>query len=177
MAGPLRFAAALPFLRQAFQASVPQTGKALAADVGMNVLMAGLAASSLPEGTSPGLRAGAFAEDLLTVPMSWVGRGLGYAGVRGASRLRGRPFSPENAAMAQGLAGSAAEMGLWMTGMVPRPAATAAINNYAQQMEQEQLQQQAIRDQQIRHQAIAQMGGAGLFMPSLQQSFGWGPYS
>lgn len=178
MAATLRFAAGLrPLLGQVFRASVPQTGRDLLADAGMNVLMAGMSAAALPEGTSAGLRAGAFAEDLLTsVPISWAGRGLGYAGVRGFGRMRGRPLSPENAALAQNLAGGGAEMGLWMTGLVPRPFASEAITAFNRRMEADQMEQLAMREQEIRNRTIAEMGGAGLLMAPLQQSLGWDPY-
>jgi len=160
--------ALMPFLR----AAIPQTARGIAADVAPNLLFAGLSAASLPEGTDAGLRAGAFAEDLLTsVPLSWAGRAGGYGVARGIGRMRGRPLSDESSSMIQGLSGGGAEAAAWTLGLVPRPFAGAAFDQYNQRMQDEQLQQQALREMEVRNQTIAELGGAGLLLAPLRQAF------
>jgi hypothetical protein len=154
------------------RASIPQTTRGMIGDVAPNLLFAGLSAASLPEGTSPGLRAGAFAEDMLTsVPLSWAGRGLGYAGARAAGRLRGRPLSEDSFNLVQNLSGGGAEAAAWGLGLVPRPFANQAFEQYNARMQSDQLEQQALREMEIRNQTISELGGAGLLVAPIRQAF------
>lgn len=165
-------------LGPAVRASIPQTTRGMIGDVAPNLLFAGLSAASLPEGTDPGLRAGAFAEDMLTsVPLSWAGRGLGFAGARLAGKVRGRPLSDDSFNLVQNLSGGGAEAAAWGLGLVPRPFANQAFEQYNARMEKDQRERQALREMEIRNQAIAEMGGAGLLMAPLQQVFSPGPFA
>ena len=160
--------ALMPFLK----AAIPRTGRGIAADVAPNLLFAGLSAASLPEGSGEGLRAGAFAEDLLTsVPLSWAGRAGGYGIARGIGRMRNQPLSADDFNMIQGVSCGGAEAAAWTLGLVPRPFAGAAFDQYNQRMQDEQLQQQALREMEIRNQTVAELGGAGLLLAPLRQAF------
>lgn len=148
----------LQFLGQ----NVPQNSRGWIAEVAPNLIFAGMSAATLPEGTDAGLRAGAFAEDLLTsVPMGLLG-GVGGAGLaRGIGRMRGRALSEESAGLARMLTGTGLETSAMMSGMLPRPFATKAFEDYQARVSEEEQQRQAIERQEIERQAIEQMGGLG----------------
>lgn len=175
-AGALRFAGQLlTRLGPAARSSIPHGARGIAADVLPNLMFSGLSAASLPEGTPAWQRAGAAAEDLaFTLPLSWLGRGLGYAGARGVGRAMKRPIGPDDMAMVQGLSGGLLEAGAWSSGLVPRPFANAAFDKYHSQLEADQQQQMALRDAQVREETIRRLGGAGLLMSPMMGTPGGG---
>lgn len=174
--GGLRFAGQLlRHMAPAARASIPHGVRGITADVLPNLLFSGLSAASLPEGTPAWQRAGAAAEDLaFTLPLSWAGRGLGYAGARGVSRAMKRPMGADDMAMVQGLSGGLLEAGAWSSGLLPRPFANAAFDKFHSQMEAQQQEQMALRDAQIREETIRRLGGAGLLMSPMMGAPGGG---
>jgi hypothetical protein len=85
--------------------------------------------------------------------------------------MRGQPLSADSSNMIQGVSGAGAEAAAWTLGLVPRPFAGAAFDQYNQRMQDEQLQQQALREMEVRNQTIAELGGAGLLLAPLKQAF------
>ena len=177
-AGPLRFAGTLlanAWRSPAAQAAIPRTIGGLISDTAFNALGAGMSAVSLPEGTDLGTRLGAAAEDLLfSVPVGWLGRLGGYNIARGVGALRGKRLPPGIFEQAQALTGGAAEMAAWSSGLIPRPFANKAFEQYQARTSEQQLQEQAMRDEQIRMDLVQRLGGAGLLAAPFQQNLGWG---
>lgn len=150
---------------------LPQDTKGWIAEVAPNLIFAGMSAATLPEGTDPGLRAGAFAEDLLTsVPMGLLGRMGGSGLAHGIGRMRGRALSSESTGLAQMLTGTGLETSAMMSGLMPRPFATKAFEDYQARVSEEEQQRQAIERQEIERQAIEQMGGLGALVAPLDQA-------
>ena len=179
----MRFAQLIPWLQRAGGSfrrnAMPHGALDWTTDVGLNALFGLAGAASLPEGTDPMLRAGAFAEGMASVPIGWLGRGMGYGVGRGIGRLRGRELSDQGMGMLQNFGGAGAEMGLYATGLMPMPFTNRAIEDYNSRMENEQAQQMAARDAAIREEErlrlLQQMGPVGAFASPLQQglqSFG-----
>jgi hypothetical protein len=166
-------ASLLPRLGRAWNAIKPVGVKGWAGEVAPNLLFAGLGATQLPEGTPAELRAGAFAEELLTsIPLGLLGRAGGYGAARGFAGVRGRPLSPENMGMVQGLAGMGLETTAWGTGLVPRPFATQAWGLADQQVQDEMGRRQLSEREEMRNQLIEeltqQMGGFGAAVGAFQ---------
>lgn len=130
-----------------------------------------MAGASLPEGTGLGTRLGAGLEDLVvSVPIGWAGRLAGLGAASGVGRLRGRPLSEGAFGTAMGLTGAGAEMVAWNSGLMPRPFANKAIDDYQARMSEAQQQQQAYERQQIQLDTIRRLGGAGLLLAPFQEA-------
>lgn len=155
------------------QAVLPQSGLELAMSVVPNLAFAGMTALNQPQGTSPLVAAGAGAEDLIgSLALQTLGRGLGSAGAGGVRRLRGGSLPNEWESGVKGLSEYGAEFLGY--GLVPRPFATKAYQDYEQRVTQEQQDEQAAREKEIRDRILAQAGIRGLILPQDLQEWSLG---
>jgi hypothetical protein len=135
---------------------------ALAMNLGMNGVFAGMSAAALPENASLVDRGLAFGENFLGSSLVELGaQGLASGGIR----MAGNRMGP----MAQNMLRGGVAMGVptvaWGSGLMPQPTAQRVWSGYNEQMEAQMQQQMQAEQMEIaraaREQAFAEMAGFG----------------
>jgi hypothetical protein len=175
---------ALPYLGNLLKRSLPGKGE-LAMSLVPNLAYAGMTAVTLPgrqvdadgnvlyEGAGLGTRAGAFAEDAIGSLGVGLGARMLSRGTLGAiAKHRKKPFTPEREGFISNIAENVAEPAFYMTGLMPRPFANQAFQDYEQAMStasRSDLQQQALEEQRREMEALQRYGGLAPAFDPVQQ--------
>lgn len=174
----------LPRLGKILSTSLPGKDQ-LAMSLIPNLAYAGMTAATLPgrqvgpggevlyEGAGLGTRVGAAAEDFLGSSFAGFGaRALSRGTLRAIAKRRNKPFTPEREAFISNIAENVAEPAFYMTGLMPRPFANQAFQDYEQAMSnasRSDLQQQALAERQRQMEALQSYGGLAPVVDPVKQ--------